>query len=171
MAFACFFNCHEKHETEQPNPEQPDYAIFYRSIPTRSSWHLISGTIVFDKTEVILISKHNSGYEFKDTCSPQEIRTLIKSKLELMKQHPNISFLKDFGFIQLEKKILPNEDKFLVMSNDSNFIFVYRILNESLEDSLQCELYGSHSRDSSQVYYQFHMKEDEILTFRKLKTL
>ncbi|MGZ3884530.1 MAG: hypothetical protein ACXVPD_10035, partial [Bacteroidia bacterium] len=115
------------------------------------------------------IDSSNTGYHFNDTAEAVGIAAIAERRLDLINAHPNIAWLRDYGFVKLIKKELPNNESYLVMSNDSNFIFVYKILADSADGGFSCELYGSHSRDSSQVFYSYHAKDNEIYSFKKFK--
>jgi hypothetical protein len=143
--------------------------VYYRSLNAKVSWVELAGRIVFDKTEVLFIDSNKTGYHFNDTAEASAIAGIVEQRLRLIKEHPNIAWLKDYGFVRLVKKELSNDENYFVMSNDSNFIFVYRILKDSMDGSFNCELYGSHSKDSSKVFYSYHAKDNEIYHFKKFK--
>ncbi|MGZ3931766.1 MAG: hypothetical protein ACXVPQ_03295 [Bacteroidia bacterium] len=170
LCFTCFClaACTTTHSDEQ-SAVQSRYSVYYRPLTAKVSWVELAGRIVFDKTEVLLIDSSNTGYHFNDTAEAVGIAAIAERRLDLINAHPNIAWLRDYGFVKLIKKELPNNESYLVMSNDSNFIFVYKILADSADGGFSCELYGSHSRDSSQVFYSYHAKDNEIYSFKKFK--
>ncbi len=162
------WSCTQKNIEDKTNAKD-EYSIYYRELSTKNSWVETPTGLVFDKTEVLLIRPDNSGYQFVDTARAYNINKIVEIRLEQLNNSGNARSIRNAGFTKLAKKQLANKENYLVMSADSNFIFVYKILKDSANYGFSCELYGSHSLDSTNLRYSFHAKEAEVFTFRKYK--
>jgi hypothetical protein len=167
LILICFACSSEKAETNASSKN--DYSVFYRELNTKNSWVIGADGIVFDKTEILFLDSSGCGYQFMDTARAYNINAIYDRRSDQLNNCGNALSLKNAGFNKLAKKQLLNNESYFVMSADSNLIFVYRILNDSANYSYTCELYGSHSADSTNSHYGFHKKESEVFTFRKYK--
>jgi hypothetical protein len=168
LALVICFSCSSVKE-ENKTSSQNDYSVFYRELNSKNSWVITPSGIVFDRTEILMVDSSGNGYQFTDTARSYNINGISDMRLEQLKNCRNELSVKNAGFNKLSKKILANGESYFVMSGDTNYIFVYKILRDSANFSYTCELYGSHSNDSSDSRYAFHSKESEIFTFRKYK--
>lgn len=168
LVFIFFLSCSQKRSNNNVAGKD-EYSIYYRELSTKNSWVQTPTGIVFDKTEVLLLDSAFSGYQFVDTARAYNINQITQVRLEQLRNCRNALSIRNAGFVKLVKKQLANKENYLVMSGDSSFVFVYKILKDSANHSFSCELYGSHSSDSSDSRYTFHTKDAEVFTFRKYK--
>ncbi len=168
LVFIFFLSCDQKNSNNN-DAGKDGYSVYYREISTKNSWVQTPSGIVFDKTEVLLLDSSFSGYQFVDTARAYNINQIAQARLEQLRSCRNALSIRNAGFVKLTKKQLANKENYLVMSGDPSFVFVYKILKDSADHSFSCELYGSHSRDSTDSRYSFHTKDDEVFTFRKYK--